>query len=359
MKDRPVMRNGYTLVGMILWTSLALSMSGCHRDHDQSMLHPAAEASAHIAWLWWVLFGICAAVFGGVMLLLWVAIGRRLPTSGDGASGDVATTHSSPIASGPRVPRSVSPLGDGFVIFSGIVFPAIVLLGILVLSVNSQVVLTQPETTRTVSVVGHMWWWEVRYPDDQIVTANEIYIPVGEPVRIELRSADVIHSLWVPNLQGKMDLLPDKTNVTWLQADRPGRYRGICAEYCGVQHAKMGLVVVALPRDEYDQWVARHHQPPIADQPELVSRGREVFFASTCHNCHAIEGTSAVGVRGPDLTHLGSRQTIGAGVLPNNRGNLIGWIANPQAIKPGNLMPRTHIAPDDLHALAAYLESLK
>lgn len=351
MRDRPVMRTGdYALIGLVL----CLAMSGCHRDHDQSMLHPAAEASAHIAWLWWVLFGICTAVFGGVMLLLWVAIGRPSSKPADVATADLAS-----LGSGRRASRPVSPLGNGFVIMSGIVFPAIVLVGILILSVNSQVVLTPPETTRTVRVVGHMWWWEVRYPDEQIVTANEIYIPVGEPVRIELRSADVIHSLWVPNLQGKMDLLPDKTNETWLQADRPGRFRGICAEYCGVQHAKMGLVVVALPRDEYDQWIARHQQPPATEETELVSRGREVFFASTCHNCHAIEGTSAVGVRGPDLTHLGSRQTIGAGLLPNNRGNLIGWIANPQALKPGNLMPRTHIDADDLHALAAYLESLK
>jgi len=346
---------GYALFGLVLW----LSVSGCHRDHEQSMLHPAAEASAHIAWLWWILFGICTAVFGGVMALLWVAIRRPSSSSADVATADMATSDVATISSGRRASRPLSPLGNGFVIASGIVFPAVVLLGILILSVNSQFVLTPPETTRTVRVVGHMWWWEVRYPDDQIVTANEIYIPVGEPVRIELTSADVIHSLWVPNLQGKMDLLPDQTNVTWLQADRPGRFRGICAEYCGVQHAKMGLLVVALPRDEYDEWIAQHQQTPITEETDLVSRGREVFFASTCHNCHAIEGTSAVGVRGPDLTHMGSRQTIGAGLLPNNRGNLIGWISNPQALKPGNLMPRTHVAPDDLHALAAYLESLK
>ena len=364
------LQSGYALLAF----SLLLVMAGCHRDHLQSMLHPAAEASAHIAWLWWVLFGICTAVFVGVMTLLWVAI-RRPPSpttktsttdtpspdtpATDTTSAGVLAVDTATAANGAGTLRPPSPLGDRFVIASGIVFPAIVLVGILILSVNSQVVLTPPETTRTVRVIGHMWWWEVHYPDEQIVSANEIYIPVGEPVRIELTSADVIHSLWVPNLQGKMDLLPDQTNATWLQADRPGRFRGICAEYCGVQHAKMGLIVVALPRDEYDEWIERSQQPPATEETELVDRGRELFFTSTCHNCHAIDGTAAVGVRGPNLTHLGSRQTIGAGVLPNNRGNLIGWIANPQAIKPGNLMPRTHIGADDLHALAAYLESLK
>lgn len=315
---------------------LALLLAGCHRDHPQSVLHPASAASAHIAWLWWVLFGVCTAVFAAVILLLAIAIRPRA----DQATGD-------------------SPLGHKFIVVCGIVLPAFILFGLLVVTLQAQVALEMPPTEVTIRVTGHMWWWEVEYPEHGIITANEIHIPVGQPVRVELMAADVIHSLWVPNLQGKMDLLPDKTNVTWLAAERPGVFRGQCAEYCGVQHALMGLIVVALPREAFAQWIADRQQPPEVAETDLIRRGREVFFESTCHNCHSIAGSEAVGIRGPDLTHLASRQTIGAGLLPNNRGNLSGWISNPQALKPGNLMPYTHIDSEDFHALIAYLESLK
>lgn len=316
--------------------ALLATMIGCHPDHRQSMLHPASSASAHIAWLWWVLFTVCTVVFVVVVGLLAIAVwGRPIPR------------------------ERPSPLGTRFIVFSGIIVPAVVLLGLLVVSVRAQVALTMPTTELTIRVVGHMWWWEVHYPEQQIVTANEITIPVGEPVRLELISADVIHSLWVPNLQGKMDLLPDKTNVTWLASDRTGTFRGQCAEYCGVQHALMGLQVLVLPRDEFDAWLEDRQRPREPQETDSIRRGQEVFTEASCHNCHAIEGTQAVGVRGPDLTHLGSRQTIGAGLLPNNRGNLGGWISNPQAVKPGALMPRTHLPAEDLHALLDYLESLR
>jgi cytochrome c oxidase subunit 2 len=326
-----------TWAGLASITSVAaILLCGCHSDHPQSVLHPASPASEHIAWLWWVLFGVCTAVFAAVMILLAIAI---RPRTGQ--------------------PASPSPIGNKFIVVCGIILPAFILFGLLVVTLRAQVALEMPPTEVTIRVTGHMWWWEVEYPDHGIITANEIQIPVGQPVRIELQAADVIHSLWVPNLQGKMDLLPDKTNVTWLVAERPGIFRGQCAEYCGVQHALMGLVVVALPREAFDQWIADRQQPQPVVESELVRRGREVFFESTCHNCHSIAGSEAVGIRGPDLTHLASRQTIGAGLLPNNRGNLSGWISNPQALKPGNLMPYTHIDSEDFHALIAYLESLK
>jgi len=323
-------------VGTALASVAVVLLTGCHSEHNQSVLHPASPASEHIAWLWWVLFGVCTAVFVAVMILLALAIAPR---------------------SRQPVPRS--PIGNKFIVVCGIVLPAMILFGLLVATLRAQVALQMPRTEMTVRVTGHMWWWEVEYPDHGIITANEIHLPVGEPVRVELVSADVIHSLWVPNLQGKMDLLPDKINVTWLAAERSGVFRGQCAEYCGVQHALMGLVVVASPRAEFDQWVADRQQPEAVEETELVRRGREVFFESTCHNCHSIAGSEAVGIRGPDLTHLASRQTLGAGLLPNNRGNLSGWISNPQALKPGNLMPHTHIESEDFQALIAYLESLK
>jgi cytochrome c oxidase subunit II len=181
---------------------------------------------------------------------------------------------------------------------------------------------------------------------------------VGEPVLIELQAADVIHSFWVPNLAGKTDMLPEKRTYAWLIADRPGIFRGQCAEYCGGPHALMAFVVVALAPDDFEAWVAERQQPTPAPDSSELQRGQQAFFQAGCHNCHAIRGTAAVGRRGPDLTHMGSRQTIGAGILPNNTGNLSGWIANPQAIKPANLMPNSHLDSEDLHALTAYLQSL-
>lgn len=312
-----------------------LPLAGCHGDHPQSILHPVSSASSQIAWLWWFLLAVCTLVFVAVMVLTALAVWVR------------------------ATPGNRSPLGNRFIITAGIVLPSVVLVAILVASVRTQVALAMPQTELTVRVVGHMWWWEVHYPDHDIVTANEIHLPVGQPVRVELQSADVIHSLWVPNLQGKMDMLPDKTNVTFLMSDREGTFRGQCAEYCGVQHALMGLRVIVLAEDDFDHWVEEHKRSPDVELSETERRGREVFFEAACHNCHAIEGTPAVGRRGPDLTHLANRQTIAAGLLENNHGNLSGWVSNPQAVKPGNLMPRTHIPAEDFHALMQYLRSLE
>lgn len=326
------------------WASLvgAVAVAGCHTDHRQSILHPASSASEQIAWLWWFLFTICTAVFVIVMVLTWLAV-RPQSHSDD--------------------PRPASQenvgLGNRFILWCGAIIPSVILLVILVASVGTQKALEQPETKLTIEVVGHQFWWEIHYPDYDFEIANEIYIPVGEPVRLELISADVTHSLWIPNLHGKTDLLPDKVNVTWIQADRSGVFRGQCAEYCGVQHALMALEVIALPREEFDQWLADRQKPIEPPTDELQERGRQVFVAANCNNCHTVGGDRAARKRGPDLTHFGNRKTVGAGILPNNRGNLAGWISNPQAIKPGNLMPRTHIEAEDLHALVEYLENLK
>lgn len=309
---------------------------GCHPNHNQSMLHPAGPAATHIAWVWWFLFFICTAIFLVVIVLTAVAI------------------------CGPKSTQpQVSPLGNRFIIFSGIIIPGFILIALLVVSVRSQVVLGMPNTELTIRVTGHMWWWEVEYPELGIVTANEIHIPVGQPVRIELISADVNHSLWVPNLQGKMDLLPDKVNATWFLAEEEGVFRGQCAEFCGVQHAWMGLEVIAISSDRFAQWTEARRSPSKAELSQSERDGFDVFFKVACHNCHAIAGTSAVGIRGPDLTHLASRRMIGAGLLENNHGNLSGWVANPQTAKPGNLMPRTHINSADLRSLILYLETLK
>jgi cytochrome c oxidase subunit 2 len=214
----------------------------------------------------------------------------------------------------------------------------------------------------TLQVTGHQWWWEVAYQPDKparaFVTANEIHIPVGVPVEVRLTGADVIHSFWVPALTGKTDTIPGRTNVSWLQADRPGLYRGQCAEYCGMQHAHMALYVVAEPQAQFDAWLVAQRaasSTPVAVEPVA---GAQIFL-SRCGACHTVRGTDAGGVVGPDLTHLMSRRTIAAGTLPNNPLTLSGWVANPQALKPGARMPPTYLSGPQLAALRAYLETLR
>lgn len=213
----------------------------------------------------------------------------------------------------------------------------------------------------TIEITAHQWWWELTYvgdsPDRYFTTANEIHIPVGEPVRIVLNSVDVIHSFWVPKLTGKTDLIPGQTNETWLEADVPGVYRGQCAEYCGQQHAHMAMRVVAQPKRDFLAW--RDHQLEPADPPEseAVAEGLEQFTLR-CGACHAVRGTRASGNVGPNLTHLMTRQTLAAGMLENTIGNLSGWIANPQQIKPGSHMPAVGMSAAELNSIRTYLLTL-
>jgi cytochrome c oxidase subunit II len=318
----------------------ALGVAGCRGERAQSALHPAGPAAEAIADLWWVMFGLGAAVFVAVMALALLAVlrGRR----SEGA---------------PDRP----PLGtNAFIWTGGVVLPAIILIYLLIASLRTTVDLRPPAGAVTVEVIGHKWWWEVRYPDLGIVTANEIRIPAGEPVLLRVASADVIHSFWVPRLHGKIDMLPEVVNAFWIQADEPGTFRGQCAEFCGLQHARMAFVVVAEPPDAFREWSARLATPAGPPETEQQQRGAVVFREAGCDNCHAIQGAPwDPGEVGPDLTHFGSRLTIGAATRPNTTGDLSGWISNPQAIKPGNHMPPTYLAPEDLHALVAYLQSLR
>jgi cytochrome c oxidase subunit 2 len=215
----------------------------------------------------------------------------------------------------------------------------------------------------SVEVIGHQWWWEVRYqdavPSNSFITANEIHIPVGETVKITLRSDDVIHSFWVPNLHGKKDLVPGQRNIFYVAADRAGTFRGQCAEFCGLQHAHMALYVVAEPKDEFAKWQEKQRQPAEEPQTDEQKRGQQVFLAGPCAMCHAIQGTTAGATMGPNLTHLVSRRSIGAGRLPNTRGHRAGWIVDPQTQKPGINMPPIILPPDDLQALLSYLDMLQ
>jgi cytochrome c oxidase subunit 2 len=241
----------------------------------------------------------------------------------------------------------------------GVIVPTAVLIVLGVVTVAATADLRRAEEgALRIEVEGYKWWWEARYPDSGLVTANEIHVPVGRPVELELTSADVIHSFWVPQLAGKVDMVPGQRNVLRFRADEPGEYRGQCAEYCGLQHGRMSFLVIADPAAEFDRWVEAHQRPP-EPAGELAARGEEVFVRSSCAGCHAVRGTSAQGQLGPDLSDFGSRRTIGALTVENNRGNLAGWIVDAQSIKPGNLMPPVSVDPAELEALIAYLESLR
>jgi cytochrome c oxidase subunit 2 len=241
------------------------------------------------------------------------------------------------------------------------VLPALLLAVVFALTVRAmRAVDAAGEPGLTIQVTGHQWWWEYRYPGQGVVTANELHIPAGQDVRLELTSVDVIHSFWVPQLGRKMDVVPGRTNVLFLRADEPGTFRGACAEYCGAQHAWMRLLVIAESPDQFAAWAAAQRQAPGPPATALAGQGRQLFLGgpADCAACHTIAGVSA-GTVGPDLTHVGGRQTLAAGALTNSPTNLANWLANPQAVKPGNLMPDLRLSEDEIRALTAYLDSLK
>jgi cytochrome c oxidase subunit 2 len=241
----------------------------------------------------------------------------------------------------------------------------VTLLGLLVASVQTgrAVASLHASSAVTIAVTGHQWWWELEYedavPSRRAITANELHIPTNRPIALKVRSRDVIHSFWVPNLQGKRDLIPGYETAIWLQADRPGRYRGQCAEFCGLQHAHMAFDVVAEPQPDFDRWLDHLRQPAPEPTSDTERRGRELFMTGRCVTCHTIQGTAAQGLAAPDLTHVASRRAIGAGTLLNTPDHLAAWIANPQASKPGNQMPRNPLPREDLQALTAYLQALR
>jgi cytochrome c oxidase subunit II len=218
------------------------------------------------------------------------------------------------------------------------------------------------ENALQVEVVGHQFWWEYRYPGLGVVTANELHVPVSDPARptptqLHLYSADTDHSFWVPRLAGKTDLIPNHPNTMWIDPSEPGLYLGQCAQYCGTQHAKMLLRVYVDTPEDFQRWVESQKRP--APEAQTVARGREVFQRTACINCHSVAGTTATGRFGPDLTHLMSRETLAAGIVPNNRANLRRWIENPDVFKPGSLMPAMGLGEADLDAVTEYLMTLR
>lgn len=336
-----------------VWVLLALPLlAGC--TGRQSVLNPSGPPAERISGLWWLMFWCLIGIFVLVMGALVLAVihshrRRRREPAAPPMSTDPGTER--------RMSRAVTAaVGITFVLL-------MILLVASVVTGRSVSPLSASADALQVEVIGHQWWWEFGYGDPQpqqiVSTANELHIPVGRPVRIRGTSRDVIHSFWVPNLQGKVDLIPGRTSDLWIQADEPGVYRGQCAEFCGHQHAKMAFLVIAEPPEQFDAWLAAQRQPAVVPDTPIERRGQQVFQSSTCPLCHTIAGTEAGSRIGPDLTHLASRRTLGGAALPNNRGNLAGWIVDPQQIKPGNRMPPNPLKPEDLQALLTYLESLK
>lgn len=241
------------------------------------------------------------------------------------------------------------------------------LFGLLVIATWSFVVLADvarlPRSPAfTVEVIGHQWWWEVRYssgdPARDVTTANEIHIPTGEPVQIRLISQDVIHSFWVPTLTGKTDIIPGQANLTWFEASEPGVYRGQCGEFCGLQHANMAFAVVAQPPEDFRRWWDHQLAGAMLAPDGELARDRALFLAR-CGVCHRVRGTPAGGAVGPDLTHVMDRLSIAAGTLPNSPGHLAGWIADPQQVKPGNRMPTLDLSGEELTRIGRYVETLR
>src|SRR5579884_3695035 len=305
----------------------------------QSALHPAGPQAGRIYDLFLLQIWVCGIVWALVVGAFLIALWKRRRDSDN-----------------RQLTRVVTACG---------VITVVILLGFLVASaMTGRAFATVPSNNAmNIELIGHQWWWEVHYPDyipsERVTTANEIHIPTGRPIRFKVTSHDVIHSFWVPNLSGKIDLIPAHVNVTWLQADAPGIWRGQCAEFCGLQHAKMGFLVIAQPPEEFNKWIEHQRKPGAAPATAEEMRGQQVFLNGPCVVCHTIVGTQALATVGPDLTHLASRRTIAAATLMNTRGNLGGWVTDSQRIKPGNRMPPMNVPSEDLQPLLSYLESLK
>jgi cytochrome c oxidase subunit 2 len=312
----------------------------------QSALDPAGLQADRIHGLWLIFLWVCVAVYVITIAFFFAAMLRSRRNAEPGRT------------SGRGMTIAVST-GSGITI--------VTLLALLTISVATGhdigTLGSRGTAGMEVQVTGHQWWWEVSYPNlessKMIRTANEIHIPTGVPVLFRVSTRDVIHSLWIPNLHGKRDLIPGRVNKFVIQADKPGVYRAQCAEYCGMQHAHMALVVVAQPKEDFQRWQEHMRTPAPEPQTAEQARGRETFLSLPCVNCHSITGTDAYATLGPDLTHLASRPTLAAGTLINNRGNLQGWILNPQAIKPGTPMPPNVMTGQQANDVVAYLESLK
>lgn len=319
------------------------AVAGC--STPQSTLWPAGAGADRIARLSWFLIILAAVVFAAVLVIMAIAAARNRRR---------------------ELTVDLRSRSTALVLWGGAIVPGLILLVIFVGGMSIMGTFPTPTAPRqlTIHVTAHQWWWQIDYDypalQQRFVSANELHIPVGIPVKVYLTSADVIHSFWVPRLQGKLDVIPGDTNDLRLLASEPGTYRGQCAEFCGLQHAHMGIVVVADQPAQFRKWATAQLAPGHAPADSMELLGQRLFVGGPCAMCHSVRGTPAGGTVGPDLTHVGGRSTIGAGLMPNTLASLEGWIGNAQALKPGvSMPPMTQFTGVELRAIATYVSSLK
>jgi len=332
---------------------------------DQHVLVPKGPQAAHIAELWWLYLAVASVVVLLVWAFVLIALFRKRVTEQVPAVDEdtIASTHA------PAGPLRTLPAGEEKTrqrwVFgaTGITIVTLVVLLVESVAAGARINGLPRDGQLEIELTGHRWWWGARYLDDDksqiFATANELHVPVGRTVELSLRSADVIHSFWVPNLAGKRDLIPGRTTRIAFRADHPGRYRGQCAEFCGHAHAEMALWIVAESEADFQAWSQQQRADAPTPSTPIARRGHDVFMSGPCVMCHGISGTIAQSSQGPDLTHFASRKTLAAGTLENTRGHLAGWVLNAPNIKPGTEMPSITLPADDLHALIAYLETLR
>jgi cytochrome c oxidase subunit 2 len=326
-----------------------LAPGGC--NGFQSALGGEGADSANFLGLFWVFLAVCVFMYVLVLAALLLALWRRRRPETTLVVETGKHQDSAPV---------LRPLLIGW--------GALILVGLTGLAIasfftdRSNAAIARKQGL-TLKVTANQWWWDVEYttPDSSkmIRTANEIHLPVDVPAQVTLESNDVIHSFWVPNLAGKQDLIPGRVTDIQLLPRKTGRFRGQCAEFCGVEHANMALDVTVESKADFMRWVAAQQRPAFAPQTPLELAGYRYITTRECSSCHAISGSPAGGTVGPDLTHFASRRSIAAGTLPMNAANIYGWVSDPQARKPGNHMPTIGLAKNDLHAVVAYLERLK
>lgn len=332
---------------------LLLFLTAC-AGHQQSAVDPAGPQSGRVGLLWWFFFWLLGAIFVLVMIATLITLTRRH-----------RGFNQEPLETGHK-PSEQTNSQLGRVVTACTVTTVLILFALLIASVTTGKgvsELSNKKNPLTIQVTGNQWWWEIEYlsnqPQQTLVTANEIHIPINRPIQIRGLSNDVIHSFWIPNLNGKRDLIPSRTTVQWFEADHPGRFRGQCAEFCGLQHAHMAVWVIAESEERFNAWLNQQLQPAMSPANPDLQRGQQVFLNNACVYCHQIRGIAAAGQNAPDLTHFGSRLGIAANTVPNTKGNLAGWIVDPQSLKPGNHMATIAVNATDLQPLVDYLESLK
>ena len=330
---------------------LPLLAGSCSYQHYQSAFGNGGVENHRFLILFWIFLAVCIVMYVAVIAFLIVGILRRR-RAGDANVVETGRHH-----------ESHPLMTSGLIGWGAVVATGLIALAIASFFADRSMASAAAHEKLSITVTGNQWWWDVQYnssdPSKTLRTANELHVPVGVPTRIILRSNDVIHSFWVPSLAGKQDLIPGREGDITIVPTRVGIYRGQCAEFCGTEHAHMAFVVNVDSYGDFVKWWQRQLRPAFAPQTPLAKAGYDYVTQRQCSMCHNIAGTPAGGRIGPDLTHLASRRTIAAGMLPMSEGNLYGWVADPQSLKPGTKMPTMDLEPKDLHAVVAYLKTLK